>query len=104
MKRSGVYVSSGNPEDVIEVCASRDFARLRAAKLSRKMGRPLYVWEWSEETGLRKCFASGTPQGLVFWRKPCRFCGETADRLRDSAGEGVGVGLKKNLDPEEAPG
>jgi uncharacterized Fe-S cluster-containing MiaB family protein len=68
-----VFISTGNPEEVIESCASRDFARLRAAKLARKMDTILYVWTWNPETRLRYCF-SHAAAGLVFWRKPCKWC------------------------------
>jgi hypothetical protein len=82
MKRSRSFFVCGvdrdgcvDPEKVLEECATIDFARIRAAKLSSKQDSPIVVWCWNEENGYRRCraWAKG---GLVWWTRPCLACKE----------------------------
>lgn len=74
-KRPGWHVSTGNPEEVLETWSMRDNARLRAAKLSARLGKRLFVWEWNPANGLRRVKASAE-DGVVRWHKACRWCDE----------------------------
>ncbi len=71
--RPGFFVSTANPEDVLEAWALVDVARLRAAKLSAKRDMRLFVWEWNPVNGLRRVRASAE-RGKVYWHAPCRRC------------------------------
>lgn len=73
--RPGFFVSCKDPNAVIEVRATIDYARLRAARLSEKRGERMFVWEWNSANGLRRVRASATA-GLVYWHRPCRSCSE----------------------------
>lgn len=73
--RPGVFVSTANPEEVIDgPWSTLDYARLRAARLSKKRDSRLFVWEWNPANGLRRVRASALG-GRVYWHKPCRYCG-----------------------------
>lgn len=74
--RPGWHVTTGNPEEEVDSPSSTvDYARLRAARLSKKLGKRLIVWEWNPANGLRRVRASAEG-GMVRWHKPCRFCNE----------------------------
>lgn len=73
--RPGANVSTADPADVLETFATVDTARLRAAKLSRKLAKRLFVWEWNPANGLRRVRSSAR-DGLVYWHKACQGCDE----------------------------
>lgn len=62
-------------EDPIEVCATCDHARLRAAKLSKEKandGTTLIVVAFDNGKRVARSFAY---LGFVYWSKPCKDCG-----------------------------
>ncbi len=75
-KRPGWFVSTGDPDDVVEgPYVTLDVARLRSAKASRRLGKRLFVWEWNHANGLRKV-RSSSKEGVTHWHRPCGICDE----------------------------
>lgn len=75
MRRSGWFVSTANPDEVIEEAATRDYARMRASRLSKRLARRIFVWSWNPANGLRRV-SSSADGGAVRWHRPCRWCSE----------------------------
>jgi hypothetical protein len=71
--RPGFFVTTKDPNDVVEHCSTVDYARMRAARLSKRLAIRLYVWQWDASTGYRLTRATAF-DGAVYWHRLCPKC------------------------------
>jgi hypothetical protein len=94
---------SHDPGIVIERSETLDYARYRAARLTRDDTRwdgtrVLVVWNWNPDNGLRKTRAVAEA-GLVHWMVPCPSCAERGCVACDDLGA-----VRDPRNPPERPG